>query len=435
MKIIQGSEFDSYWKSQTVIEDDIKTDETVKEIIKEVRVNGDSAVRKYAEKFDKSSPRLLEVPMATAKRAYELLRANEPELASALKTAAVNINRFSILQREQFKDFETENDTGLFTGQRVIPVERAAVYIPGGRFPLFSSVLMCLIPAFRAGVDEVILSSPPAEDGLPNQKILAAAVIAEEAACIQENRLRIFAIGGAQAIAALAYGTESVPRVDVIAGPGNKFVSTAKKLLYGQVGIDFIAGPSDVLIIADGIEDRAADLVAADMLAQAEHDPDARARALVPGIKFADKIAAAIERRLAELPTAKASLDNGGLIVIYKNMEEAVRVANTIAPEHLELQIENADAWIPKLKNYGSLFTGALSAEALGDYSAGINHTLPTSGSARFTAGLSVRHFLKTVTTLRCTAGSGFEKARNAAEIMAKAEGLEGHAKSAAARE
>jgi histidinol dehydrogenase len=437
MKIIQSEEFDSYWKSQTVIEDDAKTDETVKEIIKEVRVNGDSAVRKYAEKFDKSCPQKLEVPMTEVKRSYELLRANEPELAEALKTAAVNINRFSILQREQFKDFETENDTGLFTGQRVIPVEKAAVYIPGGRFPLFSSVLMCMIPAFCAGVNEVILSSPPVQDGLPNQKILAAVAIAAQVCGVSDKNFRVFAIGGAQAIAALAYGTESVPRVDVIAGPGNKYVSTAKKLLYGQVGIDFIAGPSDVLVIADGIEDRTADLVAADMLAQAEHDPDARARALVPNIEFAEKIVSAIERRLVELSTAKtarASLDNGGLIVVYKNMEEAVLIANIIAPEHLELQIENADAWIPQLKNYGSLFIGTLSAEALGDYSAGINHTLPTSASARFTAGLSVRHFLKTVTTLRCTAGSGFEKARNAAQIMAKAEGLEGHANSAAAR-
>jgi histidinol dehydrogenase len=224
MKIIQSEEFDSYWKTQTIIEDDTKTEETVKEIINEVRANGDSAVRGFASKFDKSSPQKLEVPITEAKRACELLRANEPELAEAVKLSAVNISRFSMLQREQFADFEVEADTGLFTGQRVIPVERAAVYIPGGRFPLFSSVLMCMIPAFCAGVNEVILSSPPAEDGMPNQKILAAAGIAIEAAGIPENRLRIFAIGGAQAIAALAFGTESVPRVDVIAGPGNRFV-------------------------------------------------------------------------------------------------------------------------------------------------------------------------------------------------------------------
>jgi histidinol dehydrogenase len=219
-------------------------------------------------------------------------------------------------------------------------------------------------------------------------------------------------------------------------------VSTAKRLVYGQTGIDFIAGPSDVLIITDCKTETAADLAAVDMLAQAEHDPDARARALVPTMEAARQIAAAVEKRLASLPTAnaacsetaRASLDNGGFIAIYKNREEAVRIANTIAPEHLELQVENPQEWIPLLKNYGSLFIGELSAEVLGDYSAGINHTLPTWGSARFTGGLSVRHFLKTVTSLRCEKGEGFEKARAAAEIMARAEGLEAHAQSAVSR-
>jgi len=199
------------------------------------------------------------------------------------------------------------------------------------------------------------------------------------------------------------------------------------------VGIDFIAGPTDVLIITDC----SSDLAAADMLRQAEHDPDARARALVPNMELAEKISADIKRRLTTLTTAataRASLEAGGLIVVYQNKEEAIRIANIIAPEHLELQIAGADDWVPLLKNYGSLFIGALSAEALGDYSAGINHTLPTSTSARFTGGLSVRHFLKTVTTLRCCAGEGFEKARHAAEIIAAAEGLEGHAQSAKIR-
>ncbi len=201
------------------------------------------------------------------------------------------------------------------------------------------------------------------------------------------------------------------------------------------MGIDFIAGPTDVLIIADG--SASADLVAADMLAQAEHDPDARARALVPSGELAGQIAAALEKQLASLSTAvsaRASLDAGGLVIIYKTREEAIRIANTIAPEHLELQVADVDNWIPLLKNYGSLFIGNLSAEALGDYSAGINNTLPTSTSARFSGGLSVRHFLKTVTTLRCASGEGYEKARNAAETLARAEGLEGHALSAAAR-
>jgi histidinol dehydrogenase len=439
MKIITNNKFDSYWKKNTKRADDAKTEKVVKKIIEEVREKGDAAVREFASKFDKSSPKQLEVPLSEAKLALEQLRANDPSLAQALELAAKHIKRFSDKQREQFAGFEFEMEPGLVTGQRILPIERAAIYVPGGRFPLFSSVLMCMIPAFCAGVEEVILSSPPAKDGLPDKKILAAAAVAVEVT--NNNNIRIFAIGGAQAIAALALGTKSVPRVDVVAGPGNKFVAAAKRQLFGEVGIDFIAGPTDVLIIADGQADgdieKTADLVAADMLGQAEHDPDARARALVPSEKIAEKILEAIERRIKKLPTektARASLEAGGLIVVYETREEAIRIANIIAPEHLELQVADADSWVPQLKNYGSLFIGSLCAEVLGDYSAGINHTLPTSTSARFTGGLSVRHFLKTVTTLRCAQGEGFEKARNAAETLARAEGLEGHALSAAAR-
>jgi histidinol dehydrogenase len=439
MKIISSEKFDSFWKKNTWRSEDLETEKAVKKIIAEVRENGDAAVKKFASKFDKASPKNLEVPFSEAKRAFEQLRANDPSLAQALELAARHIKRFSDKQREQFAGFEFEMEPGLITGQRILPIERAAIYVPGGRFPLFSSVLMCMIPAFCAGVEEVILSSPPAKDGLPDKKILATAAIAAEAA--NNNKVRIFAIGGAQAIAALALGTKTVPRVDVIAGPGNKFVAAAKRQLFGEVGIDFIAGPTDVLVIADGQADgdidKAADLVAADMLGQAEHDPDARARALVPSKELAEKILAAIKRRIKKLPTektARASLEAGGLIVVYETKEEAIRIANIIAPEHLELQIADADNWIPHLKNYGSLFIGSLCAEVLGDYSAGINHTLPTSTSARFTGGLSVRHFLKTVTTLRCAKGDGFERARNAAEVLASAEGLGGHALSAAAR-
>jgi histidinol dehydrogenase len=438
MKIIHSKDFDSYWKSESKKGEDTKTEKTVKKIIADVRAKGDAAVRKYASKFDKSSPQQLEVPLSEAKRALEQLRANDPVLTDALELAAGHIRRFSEKQNDQFANFEYEMETGLITGQRVIPVERAAIYIPGGRFPLFSSVLMCMIPAFCAGVQEVFLSSPPTQDGIPDRNILAAAAIAAEVSGVSHNgSFRLFAIGGAQAIAALALGTESVPRVDVIAGPGNKFVAAAKRLLFGEVGIDFIAGPTDVLIIAGGSSPNAASLVAADMLGQAEHDPDARARVLVPNMEFAKKIVDILEQRLTNLPTektARASLNAGGLIVVYQNKDDAIRIANTIAPEHLELQTADADTWIPKLKNYGSLFIGELSAEVLGDYSAGVNHTLPTSTSARFTGGLSVRHFLKTVTTLRCVSGEGFEKALHAAEIIARAEGLEGHAQSAAVR-
>jgi histidinol dehydrogenase len=440
MNIIKSEEFDSYWKSLAYQEDDEAVETSVKEIIAAVSRGGDAAVRGFASRFDKSSPQRLEVPMQVVMQAAVELRRNDPELIAAMELAADHIKRFSMRQRAQFSDFEYEMEEGLFTGQRVIPVDRAAAYVPAGRFPLFSSVLMGLIPAFCAGVEEIILASPPLEDGLPDHKILAAAAIAADSFAVdsspvKKSRIRVFAVGGAQAIAALALGTQTIPRVDLIAGPGNKYVAAAKRFLFGRVGIDFIAGPTDVLIIADS--SGSADLIAADMIAQAEHDPDARARALVPNGELAEQISGALEKRLAALPTAataRASLDSGGLVIIFKTQEEAIRIANTIAPEHLELQVGGADNWIPRLKNYGSLFIGSLSAEALGDYSAGINHTLPTSTSARFSGGLSIRHFLKTVTTLRCAPGEGFEKARNAAETLALAEGLEGHAQSAAAR-
>jgi histidinol dehydrogenase len=437
MKIIQAAEFDSFWKRGTARNDD-ETESVVKEIIAAVRSEGDAAVRRFASSFDKSSPEKLEVPLSVALEAREEMRRSKSQLYSAIELSASHIKRFCQKQREQFFDFEFEMEKGIVTGQRVIPVQRAAVYVPGGRFPLFSSVMMCLLPAFCAGVEEVIFASPPLEDGIPDRKILATAAITAE---IAERKLRVFAVGGAQAIAALALGTESIPGSDVVAGPGNKYVAAAKRLLFGEVGIDFIAGPSDVLIVSDN--STAADvahnasLIAADMIAQAEHDPDARARALVPSRELAEKIADAVEKQLSKLPTAetaRSSLESGGLIIVYGEKKEAISIANIIAPEHLELHVTDPESWIPKLINYGSLFIGALSAEVLGDYSAGINHTLPTSCSARFTGGLSVRHFLKTVTTLRCSSGDGFEKTRQAAEILANAEGLAGHAQSAALR-
>lgn len=438
MNIIQSDEFDFYWKNCIVLEDDVQVENVVKDIIAKVRIEGDAAVRRYTARFDRSVPECFKAPISLVNDAAAELRLSDPALVAAMELAADHIKRFSQKQKEQFSDFEYEMDTGLVTGQKIIPVERAAVYVPAGRFPLFSSVLMGIIPALIAGVEEVILVSPPLEDSLPDRRVLAAAGIALQAVGCS-GKLKIFAVGGAQAIAALAIGTESIPRVDLITGPGNKYVAAAKKLLFGEVGIDFIAGPTDVLIIADGSAECkccADDLVAADMIAQAEHDPDARARALVPNQEMADKIIAAVDNRLAALEgtAARASIDEGGLIIVYQTRDEAIRIANVIAPEHLELHVADAENWIPRLTNFGSLFIGSRSAEVLGDYSAGINHTLPTSESARFTGGLSVRNFLKTVTTLRCTAGEGFAKACNAAEILARAEGLEGHAMSAAAR-
>ena len=442
VRIIETAEFCEYQK--TIRAEADETAETgdkaavsaaVKEIIAAVRAEGDVAVRRYAKLYEKRVPDKFEVPIEAAREAWENLKTNEPDLAAALTLAADNIRRFAELQKEQFRDFETEIAPGLFTGQRVIPVERSAAYVPAGRFPLISTALMTLIPAAAANVREKILVSPPGEDGLPDRRILAAAYMA--------GADRIFALGGAQAIAALALGTETIPRADLIVGPGNKYVAEAKRRLFGEAGIDFVAGPTDVLVITDsgaksaGATAKSAEFIAADMLAQAEHDPDARARALVPDAETAKQIERALEKRIAALPTAaavKASLEAGGLIIIYKTREEAISIANLIAPEHLELQTASPEEWTSGLKNYGSLFIGASAAEVLGDYSAGINHTLPTSSSARFTGGLSVRHFLKTVTTLRCTEGPGYAKALSAAEIIAGAEGLAGHAESAAIR-
>jgi len=442
VRIISAGEFDAHWKGRAERQggDAAAVEAAVRAIIAEVRGGGDAAVRRLAARFDRSSPERLEVPASEARAALAEMRAGRPELAEALALAAGNIRRFALMQREQFSSFEREMAPGLFAGQRVIPIERAAIYVPAGRFPLFSSVLMGLIPALCAGVGEAALASPPLEDGLPDRSVLAAAAVAAqamEADASGGGSLRIFAVGGAQAIAALAIGTETIPRADLIAGPGSKYVAAAKRILFGEVGIDFIAGPSDVLVVTDGAGPGAADLAAADMIAQAEHDPDAQAAALVPSAEMAGRLASAIERRLAMLPSpeaARASLAASGLVVVYSSMEEAASVANAIAPEHLELHVEGPELWMPLLRNYGSLFVGSLAAEALGDYSAGVNHTLPTSGSARFTGGLSVGNFLKVATTLRCSPGEGFEAARAAAEIMARAEGLEGHALSAAAR-
>lgn len=426
MKIMSSTEFDGYWKTLPAGEDVLAATAM---IIAEVRAGGDEAVRRLAARFDKSSPDCFEVRPETVCASWEKLQKTNPTLAGALMVASDHIRRFAEQQRNQLADFEYETADGLIAGQRVIPVQRAAVYVPAGRFPLISSVLMGVIPALVAGVAEVYVASPPVEGGVPDWHITAATYAAGGGKC------RIFAIGGAQAIAALALGTETVPRVDVIAGPGNKYVAAAKRLLFGEVGIDFVAGPTDVLIIAD--ENASPELIAADMLAQAEHDPDARARVLVPGQEIAASIKEALERQsslLSTRKTANASLAAGGLIVVYRTKEEAICITNTIAPEHLELQVQNAESWLPALTNYGALFIGEAAGEVLGDYSVGTNHTLPTAGSSRFTGGLSVRHFLKTVTTLRCVPGAGYEEALRTAEIIAEAEGLAAHAMSAVIR-
>jgi histidinol dehydrogenase len=421
----------------------------VSDILSHVRVHGDSALHEYSRKFDNVSPSSFEIPCAELKRTEQALETDNPDLYKALCYSRDLAFRFASRQRESFDTFELELEPGLFTGQRTVAVDRAGVYVPAGRFPLVSTVIMTLVPAKAAGVGEVILCTPPKPhpDGSDkpwgDRNILAAASL-----CGVD---RVFAVGGAQAIAAMAYGTESIPSVPVIVGPGNKYVAEAKRMVYGTVGIDMLAGPSEVLIIADDSADPVC--VAADMLAQAEHDPDAQAVLVTISTRLSNAVQSELSRQLAALPaetSAAASIAAHGYIILADSLEQAAEIANRKAPEHLELALVTGPdrSRIEQLvHNFGSLFIGHDSAEVLGDYAAGLNHTLPTSGWARFSGGLSVRHFLKTVTTLRVaesdtadagntTTGksAGLIQSATAASVIGDAEGLVAHARAARLR-
>lgn len=419
MKIIRANQIEKNFYEYKEI-DEV---ETVKSIISDVRKNGDAAVKKYTRQFDG-----VEV---------EMIRVNNKEILSAckniandemrtLKTAANNIQKFAERQQEQLRDFEFEIQPGVFTGQKIFPIERVGIYVPGGSYPLPSTVLMCGIPARAAGVENIVLCSPPTKKGKIHPAILAAAVICD----IEE----IYSVGGVQSIAAMAYGTESLQRVDKIVGPGNKYVTAAKKEVSGVVGIDFIAGPTELLIIAD--ETGSPRIIAADLLAQAEHDTNAIPILITNSRKLALLVDAEIKRQLEFLKTAdiaSKSIDNNGLIILTDSLDEACDIANKKAPEHLELQIKEIDKYRATLKNYGSLFIGKLAAEVLGDYSSGLNHTLPTNTAARYTGGLSVKDFLKIQTTLSVS-GNGLKTIGPVAQSLGEMEGLDGHAKSVAAR-
>lgn len=413
--------------------------EVVKTIVADVKQSGDEALRKYGAKFDVCSPQQFEIECSELERAAQKMRDENPALYDSLVYSHDLALRFAKKQRECFSDFEIELEEGLFTGQKNIPVERAGVYVPAGRFPLVSTVIMTVTPAVAAGVKEVVLCTPPrlhpneqlSANPYADEKIMAAAFIC--------GAKKVFACGGAQAIAAMAFGTQSIPKCDVIVGPGNKFVTEAKRLVYGTVGIDMLAGPSEVFIIAD--KNANAQWVAADLLAQAEHDVVAQPILATDDLDFAKQVQAEIEVQLEKLPTkkiARESIENCGVIIVASSLEEAAHLANKKAPEHLELALDEGAA-LEKIKslvrNYGSLFIGHGAAEVFGDYAAGLNHTLPTGGSARFTGGLSVRCFLKTVTTLRTTNGKkGVVASANAAGILGDTEGLAGHARAARLR-
>ncbi|HAM78266.1 MAG TPA: histidinol dehydrogenase [Treponema sp.] len=427
--------------------------QTVRDVLKDVRQRGDQALRDYSRKFDLSSPAKLEIPQEELKAAAEKMERKDPDLYNSICYSHDLALRFAKKQRESFDDFEIELEPGIFTGQRNIAVDRAGAYVPAGRFPLVSSVIMTITPAVAAGVKDIILCTPPRVhpddlenakkqgSGIPGKPFEGGKPYADEnimAAAYICGATRVFALGGSQAIAAMAFGTESIPRADVIVGPGNKFVSEAKKLIYGNAGIDMVAGPTEVFVIADSSANP--QWVAADLLAQAEHDIVAQAVMATPDAELAKKVAEEIERQIELLPTkeiARKSIDTFGRIIITDSIEEALELANKKAPEHLELAMEEGpvrDKVQAEARNFGSLFIGHGSAEVFGDYAAGLNHTLPTSGSARFTGGLSVRVFLKTVTTLRTKAGRGYERSAAAAGFLGDAEGLAAHAKAARLR-
>ncbi len=390
----------------------------VKKILSDVKNEGDQAVIRYTEKFDLVKLSGLKVPAPEIAKAQEKV---SPLFMQSCKQAVENIRTFASQQLSQVSDFELEVSPGVLVGQRVIPIPRVGVYVPGGSFPLVSSLLMGAVPAIVAGVEKIIICSPPTFNGGIHPAILAAANLLE----IEE----VYQIGGVQAIGAMAYGTESVPAVDKIVGPGNKFVTQAKKHVYGQVGIDLLAGPTEVMIIAD--DSGNPEIIAADILSQAEHDPEAIAVLITDSLKLGRKVKREVQNQLDELSTARIareSLDKNGLIIIVQNLKEAVEIANKKAPEHLELQVEEPEAISGALKNFGSLFIGHLTCEVLGDYTSGLNHTLPTNTTARYSGGLNVLDFVKLPTTLKVSQ-QGFDEIGPAAATLAEIEGLTGHQK------
>lgn len=392
----------------------------VKELICDVRENGDAAVRKYTLRFDKADVADFKVSDGEISVALENTGA---EFVRILERAAKNIERFHAAQLR--KDFKLDYD-GITVGQRFLPVESAGIYVPGGTARYPSSVLMNAVPARLAGVKNIIMCTPPSSDGSIPDNILAAAKVAGVNA--------VYKVGGAQAIAAMAYGTESIPKVDKIAGPGNVYVATAKKLVQGAAGIDMIAGPSEILVIADKYANP--EWVAADLLSQAEHDKLASAILLTDDLALAEKCAEAVERRVKKLPRreiAEASLEANGKIIVTENLVDAARLADEIAPEHLELAVRDSEELLKKIRNAGSVFLGYYTPEATGDYMAGANHTLPTGGTARFSSPLGVDDFIKKSQFIRFTPESLDSYAGDIA-AFARAEGLTAHAESVEVR-
>lgn len=399
----------------------VNVESIVADIIADVRENGDRALLAYCEKFDGAKLSALQVTKQELDRAMEQV---DPAFIEILKKAASNIRQFHEKQVRQ--GFEIRRENGVIVGQRITPVDRAGLYVPGGTAAYPSTVLMDSIPAKIAGCQEVVMVTPPGKDGKINPVILAAANVA--------GVDRIFKVGGAQAIAALAYGTESIPKVDKIVGPGNAFVAEAKKQVFGKVSIDMIAGPSEILIVADGASN--ARHLAADLLSQAEHDKLASAVLVTESEALAEAVQQELEVQIPLLERseiARASIDNNGKIIVAESLEQAVEISNEIAPEHLELCVDDPFAWLPRIRHAGSVFMGRSCPEALGDYFAGPNHTLPTSGTAKFSSPLGVDDFIKKTQFTYYTPDALNAVARDVAQF-ATLEGLTAHAKSAVIR-
>ncbi|MBP3555866.1 MAG: histidinol dehydrogenase [Clostridia bacterium] len=396
-------------------------EEIVTDIIANVRKNGDAALYEYAEKFDKVKLTSLEVTEEEIAEAFSLV---EPNFIRILEDAEKNIRAFH--EKQVRNSFIMENGNGAIMGQKVMPIEKVGLYVPGGTAAYPSTVLMDSVPAKIAGCKEIVMVTPPGKDGKINPAILAAAKVA--------GVTRIFKVGGAQAVAALAYGTESVPAVYKIVGPGNAFVAEAKKQVYGKVSIDMIAGPSEILIVADGTCE--ARVVAADMLSQAEHDRLASAVLVTDSEALANAVSAELERQISLLPRAeiaRESIDVHGKIILTDNLMEAIEISNEIAPEHLELCMDNPFDYLDAITNAGSIFMGKNCPEALGDYMAGPNHTLPTSGTAKFSSPLSVDDFVKK-TQFTYFTKDALGKVANDVAFFAEKEGLSAHARSAISR-
>ena len=394
---------------------------TVEEIIADVRKRGDEALKYYAEKFDKAK---LDSLAVSEKELEEAVRTVDPQFLAILSEAAENIGHYH--QNQVRSDFVVTDRPGVILGQRVLPLERVGIYVPGGTAAYPSTVLMDAIPARIAGVEEIIMVTPPNKEGKVNPNILAAAYIA--------GVDKIFKTGGAQAIAALAFGTESVPQVDKIVGPGNAYVAEAKKQVYGRVGIDMMAGPSDIMVLADGKSNPV--YVAADLLSQAEHDKMSSAVLITDSEALAKEVQAEIENQLKSLEReeiARVSIENNGKIILVKDLKEGIEAANRLAPEHLEICTDQPFDLLPMVKNAGSVFLGRYTPEPMGDYFAGPNHTLPTLGTARFSNPLSVDDFVKKMQFSYFTKDALKEDYEKVATFAEK-EGLTGHARAVKVR-